>query len=123
MAQTLAATIEPYRMGTSFTDWSARLKFLFIVNKIEDSETKKAHFITLGCPIIYLQLKLLYPTRNFDGISYDDLIKKLCERFDKTESDMIQRLRFNTRNQQPNETLQDRSVCKPNSAGSVNIKT
>ena len=67
MAQSIAAIIEPYRMGTSFTDWAARLKFLFIVNKIEDSEVKKAHFITLGGPIVYSQLKLLYPTGNFVG--------------------------------------------------------
>ena len=49
----------------------------------------------------------MYPTGNFDGVSYDELIKRLCDRIDKTESDMIQRLRFNTRNQQPDETLQD----------------
>ena len=66
-----------YDRGTSFTNWAARLKYLFIVNKIEDSEVKKAHFITLGGPVVYSQLKLLYPAGNFDEVSYDDLIKKI----------------------------------------------
>ena len=77
------------------------------MNKIEDSEVKKVHFITLGGPVVYSQLKLLYPAGNFDEVSYDDWIRKLCDRLDKTESDMIQRLRFNTLNQNPDESLKD----------------
>ncbi|XP_058464933.1 uncharacterized protein LOC131438735 isoform X2 [Malaya genurostris] len=107
MAPTVAATIEPFRNGTSFGDWATRLKYFFIVNKIEDDNDKRAYFITMGGPVIFSQLKLLFPTGNFENVPYEELISKLKARLDRTESDLIQRLRFNTRVQQPDETLQD----------------
>ena len=107
MAHTFAATLETYRSGTSFADLAARLKYFFVINKIVGNEDKKAYFITLGGPVVFSQLKLLYPTGNFDSITYDEMIIKLTSRLDKTESKMIQRLKFNIKNQQPNEFLQD----------------
>lgn len=107
MANTnIAVTIEPYRKGTSFGDWIERLGFFFIVNNVA-AEAKRAHFITLSGPSVFAELKLLYPNGNLSEISYEDMIAKLRARFDKTESDLIQRLKFNNRVQQPDETAED----------------
>lgn len=102
----IAYTIEPYRKGTPLGDWVERLGFFFIVNKVQP-EAKRAHFITLSGPTVFAELKLLYPNGNLSEISYDDMIAKLRARFDKTESDLIQRLKFNNRVQQPDESAED----------------
>ncbi|XP_058829258.1 uncharacterized protein LOC131688765 [Topomyia yanbarensis] len=102
----MASLIEPYRKGTPFSDWIDRLEYCFVANKVEDN-LKKAHFITLGGPIVYSELKLQYPTGNLNEVSYDDMIKKLKTRLDKKPSGLVQRLRFSNRTQHPDESLED----------------
>lgn len=102
----VTTTIEPYRKGTPFGEWVERLEFYFSLNNVSPGD-KKAYFITLSGPVIYHELKLLFPTSNLTDVSYDDMITKLRTRLDKTESDIIQRLKFNNRVQQPDETVED----------------
>ncbi|XP_058464726.1 uncharacterized protein LOC131438615 [Malaya genurostris] len=99
--------IEPYHTGTCFRSWAERLKYFFIANKIENGKDKIAYLITIGGSVIFSQLKLMYSVEYFDNVPYDELISNLITSFDKCELDMIQRLRFNTRNQQPNESYED----------------
>lgn len=107
MAQSaINTTLEPFRKGNSFGDWVERLGFFFDMNKIPDEE-KRAHFITLSGPIIFRELKLLYPNSNLAEVPYEEMITKLKARLDKTESDLVQRLKFNVRIQQPDESLED----------------
>ncbi|KXJ79949.1 hypothetical protein RP20_CCG027442 [Aedes albopictus] len=106
MSSSVACTIEPYRRGTSFNDWFARLKFFFKVNKISEDD-KMAYFITLSGPVMFDEIKLLYPAGNFEEAAFDDLISKLKNRLDKTEPDLVQRYKFSTRIQNPEETTED----------------
>lgn len=107
MAQTTMATvIEPYRRDVSFADWIESLDYFFEANGIENN-LKKPHFITLGGPVVYKEIKLLYPNTSVSEVSYTDLVAKLKARLDKTESDLIQRFKFNNRMQQPDESLED----------------
>lgn len=106
MAVNVSTTIEPYRKGTPFGEWVERLEFYFSYNNVSN-EHKRACFITLSGPIIYHELKLLFPTNNLKEVSYEDMVAKLRTRIDKTESDLIQRLKFNNRTQQPDETVED----------------
>ncbi|XP_055551680.1 uncharacterized protein LOC129734011 [Wyeomyia smithii] len=107
MAQmSMASLIEPYRKGTSFSDWVDRLEYCFLANDINE-ESRKAHFITLSGPFVYAELKLLFPLDNLNTILYGDMIKKLKSRFDKTPSGLVQRVRFSQRVQHPDETLED----------------
>ncbi|XP_062708884.1 uncharacterized protein LOC115257023 isoform X2 [Aedes albopictus] len=107
MAQaTLTTNMEPYRKGTSFTEWVERLGSVFRLNKIRD-EDKKDYFATLCGPAVYSEVKLLFPNDSYDNIAYDEMIKKLKSRFDKSESDIIHRFKFNHRVQQPDETIED----------------
>ena len=102
----ISVTIEPYRKGTPFGDWIERLGFFFVVNNVA-ADAKRAHFITLSGPTVFTELKLLYPNGNLAEVEYEDMVSKLRARFDKTESDLIQRLKFNNRVQQPDETAED----------------
>lgn len=99
-------TLEPFRKGNSFGDCIERLGFFFSMNKIPD-EDKRDHFITLSGPIIFRELKLLFPNSNLAEVLYTEMLSKLKARLDKTESDLVQRLKFNLRVQQPDESLED----------------
>lgn len=105
MAQ-MSITIEPFRKGNSFTEWAERLDYFFIVNKVPEAD-KKAHFIALSGPSVYTELKLVFPNGLLNTATYNEVISKLKARFDKIDSDLIQRLKFNGRIQQPNESLED----------------
>ncbi|XP_058837820.1 uncharacterized protein LOC131693733 isoform X2 [Topomyia yanbarensis] len=102
----MASSIEPYRKGVSFGDWVDRLEFCFVANNV-DENLKKAHFITLAGPLVYAELKLQYPVENLNNVSYNDMVKKLKNRFDKKPSCLVQRLKFSNRVQQPDESLED----------------
>ncbi|XP_058462870.1 uncharacterized protein K02A2.6-like [Malaya genurostris] len=107
MAQfNMAATIEPYRKGSSFTEWVERLGYFFLMNDVKN-ENKKAHFITLSGPAVFSELKLLFPNNDLANVAYEDMISKLKSRFDKTESDIIQRFKFHNRLQMVDETAED----------------
>lgn len=107
MAQgTLATIMEPYRKGTSFSEWIERLGSVFRLNKIKE-EDKKDYFATLCGPSVYSEVKLLFPNTNYSDIKFDEMVTKLKSRFDKTESDFIQRFKFNHRVQQPDESVED----------------
>lgn len=102
----MAFTIEPYRRGTSFTDWFTRLKYFFNVNKVKE-EDKMAYFITMSEPVIFSEIKLLYPTGNFEEAALEDVVSKLKNRLDKTDPDLVQRYKFSTRIQHPDEPTED----------------
>ncbi|XP_065083728.1 uncharacterized protein LOC135705805 [Ochlerotatus camptorhynchus] len=75
----VTATIEPYRKGMPFGEWVERLEFYFALNKVS-IETKRAYFVTLSGPVIFHELKLLFPTSNLNTVSYDDMIANLREK-------------------------------------------
>ncbi|XP_055584922.1 uncharacterized protein LOC129737785 [Uranotaenia lowii] len=100
------ALIEPFRRGSSFSNWIERLKFCFQVNNIPDAQRKPLLF-TLGGPVVFDELMLLYPNGQLANADYEDIIDRLRQRFDKKESSRILRFRFTTRVQEPNETLED----------------
>lgn len=102
----IACTMDPYRRGTSFNDWYTRLKYFFKVNKIKD-EDRMAYFVTLSGPVMFDEIKLLYPVGNFEEAEFDDLIAKLKNRLDKIDPDLVQRYKFSTRVQNPDETTED----------------
>lgn len=63
MAQSnITTTLEPFRKGTSFSDWVDRLRFFFNMNKVTD-EAKRDHFIALSGPVIFKELKLAFVSK------------------------------------------------------------
>lgn len=102
----MAFSLEPYRRGTSFNDWFTRLKYFFRVNKIKEDD-KMAYFITMSGPVIFTEIKLLFPAGNFEEEALDDIVSKLKNRLDKTDPDLVQRYKFSTRVQNPDESTED----------------
>lgn len=104
--RTVSVTMEPYRMGSSFTQWAERFEFFFLASKVPEGE-RKSHFITLGGPHIYSELRLLFPTGNLIDLPLATMIEKLKMRIDKTASGICQRISFNQRIQRVDETAED----------------
>ncbi|XP_055545325.1 uncharacterized protein LOC129730199 [Wyeomyia smithii] len=106
MASNIVGSIEPYVPGASFTNYVERLGFVFQYNNVPES-SQKALFITLSGPAVFEELKLLYPARDLSTLQYAEIIKKLKERFDKKESDLIQRFKFYNRVQGEDESAEN----------------
>ncbi|XP_062698860.1 uncharacterized protein LOC115268956 [Aedes albopictus] len=106
MSSTVAFSMEPYRRGTSFNDWYTRMTYFFQVNNVEE-KNKLAYFITMSGPVIFAEIRLLYPAGNFEQASLGDIVSKLKNRLDKTDPDMVQRYKFATRVQNPDESTED----------------
>lgn len=106
MSGNIVGSIEHYVRGTSFSNYAERLKFIFEYNKVPE-ESQKSLFITLSGPAVFEELKLLYPATNISTLNYTDIIKKLQERFDKKEPDLIQRYKFYNRSQTQFETAEN----------------
>lgn len=98
-------TLDHYVAGTPFTNYVERLESLSRFNKW-DEENKKCILIALSGSVVYDELKLMFPGVELQTLKYDDMIKKLKERFDKVEPDMMQRYRFYNRYQRPDETAE-----------------
>ncbi|EDS26704.1 conserved hypothetical protein [Culex quinquefasciatus] len=102
----IATSIESYRKGTSFTDWSERLAYTFHANQVA-VDRQKSHFMTICGSFLFSQLKLHYSKDELDKATYADIVLKLKQKLDKTEPDLVQRFRFSQRNQQPDESNED----------------
>ncbi|XP_055531307.1 uncharacterized protein LOC129722094 [Wyeomyia smithii] len=79
---------------------------MFQYNNVPEN-SQKALFITLSGSAVFEELKLLYPARDLSTLQYNEIIKKLKERFDKKESDLIQRFKFYNRVQGADETAEN----------------
>lgn len=103
----MSSTIEPFRKGTSFTDWADRLIYTFDANEVKDDKKKKAHFMNLCGPFLYTHIKSLYNETERKAASFEDIITKLKQKLDKVDPDLIQRYRFSHRSQQVEETAEE----------------
>ncbi|XP_062542355.1 uncharacterized protein LOC134210322 [Armigeres subalbatus] len=98
-------TLDHYVKGTSFTNYVERLEHLSSFNGWTE-ENKKSVLIALTGPIVYDELKLMFPTVELATLNYADMIKKLKERFDKVDPDMMQRFYFYNRFQKVDESAE-----------------
>ncbi|XP_019542220.3 uncharacterized protein LOC109413002 [Aedes albopictus] len=107
MAYVVAPNIEPFRKGQSFTTWVRRLTYHFRVNKVKEDERKDQMFM-LGGDYLFSVAEKLYPTEALlDEVAYDELVQKLKERLDRTDSVLLQRYHFSSKLQQAGESASD----------------
>ncbi|XP_062707172.1 uncharacterized protein LOC134287930 [Aedes albopictus] len=99
----LIGSIDPYVQGTSFSHYVEQMEFIFSSNDIVEGK-KKDIFLSLCGITVFQELKRLYPSTDLKTVSYADIIKKLKERYDKVESDIVLRYKFRCRVQGPGET-------------------
>ncbi|XP_062558012.1 uncharacterized protein LOC134222884 [Armigeres subalbatus] len=79
------------------------MEYIFSSNDIVEGK-KKDIFLSLCGITVFQELKRLYPATDLRTVSYADIIKKLKERYDKVESDIVMRYKFRCRVQGPGET-------------------
>lgn len=103
----VAPNIDPYRKGQSFASWFKRLGYHFRINKVAD-ENKKDQMFLLGGEYLFEVAQNLYLSEQLlDAAPLDELVQKLKQKLDKTDSALIQRFKFGSRIQQPGETASD----------------
>ncbi|XP_062702704.1 uncharacterized protein LOC109414595 [Aedes albopictus] len=103
----VAPNIDPYRKGQSFASWFKRLGYHFRINKVAD-ENKKDQLFLLGGEYLFEVAQNLYLSEELlDAAPLDELVQKLKQKLDKTDSALIQRYKFGSRMQQPDEKASD----------------
>ncbi|XP_062557586.1 uncharacterized protein LOC134222457 [Armigeres subalbatus] len=100
--------VEPYIPGTiPFSQYLEQMDWIFIDNKMSDANEQKASFLAACGKDVYSELKLLFPGKDLKLVSFKEITDALKKRYDKTESDMIQRYKFYQRMQGSTESAED----------------
>lgn len=102
----LIGSVDHFVHGSGFSKYMERMNILFALNSIPEG-TKKNLFITLSGPVIFDEIKLIYPETEIDDIDYNQMIAKLKERLDKTQPNMMYRHKFNNRVQGVDEPAEN----------------
>lgn len=99
----LIGTVDPYVPNTSFSNYVEHFEYFFSANAFAE-EKKKDLFMKLCGMAAFNEFKLLYPATDLKTLSYTEITKKLKERFDRVESDVVLRYKFRCRMQTPSES-------------------
>lgn len=97
-APTMIGSIDVYHVGKSFGNWVERFEILCALHNVT-VDTKRSWFISLSGEEVFDEIKLLFPKQDVNQLSYDDIIKKLKSRFDRTEPALMHRYKFYNRSQ------------------------
>ncbi|XP_058445754.1 uncharacterized protein LOC131426939 [Malaya genurostris] len=104
----LVNQIEPFIPGTiPFAQFLEQLDWVFAHHKVTSPEEQKVSFLATCSREVYSELKLLFPGKDLKTVSFKEITDALKKRYDKTESDLIQRYKFYQRVQGPNESAED----------------
>lgn len=94
----LIGTVDHFVRESSFAQYMERMDILYQLNNVADN-MKKSLFITMSGPVIFEEVKLIYPGQDVMTIDYADMIQKLKNWFDKIEPNMMHRHRLHMRKQ------------------------
>lgn len=117
----MIGTIDHYHVGKSFSNYIERFEIMCNLNKVKPEE-KKQWFISLSGDDVFDEIKLLFPKKNVEDLDYDEVIKKLKCRFDKTEPALMHRYKFYNKFQGPAESSENFVLAVRLLAESCNFK-
>ncbi|XP_029731935.1 uncharacterized protein LOC109423059 isoform X2 [Aedes albopictus] len=103
----VSPNIDPYRKGQSFASWYKRLGYHFRINKVAEENRKDQMFLLGGEYLFEVAQNLYLSEQLLDAAPLEELVEKLKQKLDKTDSALIQRFKFGSRVQQPGETASD----------------
>ncbi|XP_058448857.1 uncharacterized protein LOC131428830 [Malaya genurostris] len=104
----LVNQIEPFIPGTiPFAQFLEQLDWVFAHHKVTSPEEQKVSFLATCSREVYSELKLLFPGKDLKTVSFKEITDALKKRYDKTESELVQRYKFYQRAQGPNERAED----------------
>ena len=93
-------------MSIPFSQYLEQLEIMFDHQKVAEAE-RKISFLAACSTEVYSELKLLFPGKNVRELELKEMTDALKKRFDQTENDLVQRIRFYARVQKPNERAVD----------------
>lgn len=103
----LVNSIEPYVPGAiPFSQYLEQLNWVLLHQKIPADEHKATFLASCGTEV-YSELKLLFPGKDLANIELKELTDSLKKRYDRSESDLVQRVKFYARSQKPGERAVD----------------
>ncbi|XP_062698553.1 uncharacterized protein K02A2.6-like isoform X1 [Aedes albopictus] len=117
----MIGTIDNFHAGKSFSNYVERFEIMCNLNKVKPEE-KKQWFISLSGDDVFDEIKLLFPKKNVNDLDYDEMIKKLRSRFDKTEPALMHRYKFYNKYQGHTESAENFVVAVKLLAESCNFK-
>lgn len=103
----LTSSVEAFRKGLSFTDWADHLSYSLDANCVTNDKIKKAHLMNLCGPFLFTQMKHLFSPEALAKVTFDEIVTKLKQSLNKTEPDLVHRLRFSQLVQQSDETAEE----------------
>lgn len=119
---TMIGSIDVFHVGKSFSNWVERFEILCALHNVA-ADTKRSWFISLSGEEVFDEIKLLFPKQEVNTLAYDDIIKKLKSRFDRTEPALMHRYKFYNRSQGPSESSENFVLAVKLLAENCNFKT
>lgn len=103
----LTGTTDPYLPGSiPFHQYLEQLEWVFLHNKLSESEYKTSFLAVCGQEV-YTMLKKLFPGDDFKKLTYAQLTDKLKKHYDKNDSEVIHSFKFWSRKQGQYEKAED----------------
>ena len=103
--------LDEYNETEDWRHYIERVNHLFEANEITDSDKKRSIFLVCVGAKTYKLVRSLVATEDPKDKSYEYLAKLLQDHFMPKPSAIVQRFKFNTRSQQPGETIAMFVVC------------
>lgn len=97
--------LEPYRPSISWATYRDRLEFFFEANRIANDAQKRAIFLTSVGQETYEIVRTLVAPLSPRNVDFQAILTHLNTHFNTTANEVVQRFKFYSRVQLPNETV------------------
>ena len=91
----------------AWNEYCERLGHYFVANKVTDAAIKKSILLSVCGARTYKLMRNLVSPQKPGELSYDDLVKVVKNHHNPQPSEIVERFKFNSRNQRSNETISE----------------
>lgn len=103
----------PYSMP--FSQYQEQLEWIFKHNEFPEDRYKTSFLAVCGKEV-FIELKRLFPGKNFNELTYKQITDELKKRYDKNDSAVVHSYKFWSQRQGRNESLEDFVITVKNLA-------
>ncbi|XP_062700236.1 uncharacterized protein LOC134284851 [Aedes albopictus] len=113
---TLTSIADPYvPYSMPFSQYQEQLEWIFKHNDFPE-ERYKTSFLAVCGKEVFIELKRLFPGKDFNELTYKQITDELKKRYDKNDSAVVHSYKFWTKRQGRNESLEDFVITVKNLA-------
>ena len=91
----------------AWNEYCERLGHYFVANKVTEAAIKKSILLSVCGARTYKLMRNLVSPQKPGELSYDDLVKVVKNHHNPQPSEIVERFKFNSRNQRSNETISE----------------